>query len=95
MAVELGEGQSAEPGKCGSCDFFRHRQEKYDTCGICSVKLPPWVRKRGDEPKDDSEVDPRTVSDTDGCSLYRPRGLLGDPVQFIQKRIWNAGNPSR
>jgi hypothetical protein len=93
---KLGQGQSAEPKQCGSCQYFRHRQEEYDTHGICSFKLPPWALMRGDFPGDmNNEVDPRTVQDTDGCSLYVAKNLAGKPVEFIQSRIWNAGNPSR
>lgn len=93
LLVELGEDQSAEPKKCGSCQYFRHRQEKYDTHGICSFVLPPWVRRRGDE--GDNEVDPRTVQDTDSCSLHEAKNVAGVPVEFVQKRVWRAGTPSR
>lgn len=92
---ELGQGQSAEPNQCGSCQYFRHRQEKYDTMGICSFKLPPWARVRGDGRNAVNEVDPRTVRDTDDCSLYKARNLAGEPVEFVQQRIWRAGAPSR
>lgn len=89
--IELGEDQSAKPVQCGSCEHFRHRQAKYDTMGICSVLLSPWVRRRGDEPDACNEVDPRTVTDTDTCSLYEPRGGREKPDQFVQRHIWTAG----
>lgn len=92
--IELGEGQTAEPNKCGSCEYFRHRQDRYDTMGICSFRFPPWVRRRGDEPNAVYEVDPRTVRDTDSCSLYVPRGGRESPAQFVQRRIWVAGAKS-
>lgn len=94
LVIKLGLGQSAEPHKCGSCQFFRHRQPVYDTMGICSVKLPPWVRKKGDDPKDLNEVDPRTVRDIDGCQLYVVKNVEGKPVQFEQNRVWLAGQDS-
>lgn len=93
--LKLGEGQSAEPSQCGSCQHFRHRQTECDTSGICSVRLPPWVRKRGDEPSDVNEVSPRTVQDTDGCVLWNPKIIDGKQAEFVQSRTWKAGTPSR
>jgi len=91
---KLGKDQTAEPGKCGSCQYFRHRQSEYDTFGICSLKLPPWVDKKYGDPNESWEVDPRTVMDTDDCSFYEPRNVGGVPVHFSQDRVWKAGDPS-
>lgn len=91
----LGMGQSAEPDKCGSCQHFKHRQEKYDTMGICSLRLPPWVEKKYGDPNKGWEVDPRTVQDTDTCSFYERQNVAGEPVEFVQQRVWQAGSPSR
>lgn len=93
MAVELGNMQSAEPRQCGSCQHFERRND-YDSFGLCKFKLPPWVAiSRGDPT---GEVDYRTVGDTDGCTLYEAAGSrIGMPDQFVQKRYWGAGTPSR
>lgn len=94
--VRLGINQSAEPGKCGSCSFFRHRQSEYDTMGICHLKLPPWVEKKYGDPKQSWEVDPRTVRDVDDCSFHAPwKTSDGLPVIFAQTRTWKAGEPSK
>lgn len=93
MAIELGNMQSAEPGKCGSCQHFERRND-YDSFGLCRFQLPPWAATRKGDPE--GEVDYRTVNDTDGCTLYEARGSnISQPAQFVQKRYWNAGNPSR
>lgn len=94
MTIELEDGQHAEPNECGSCQYYKDRHNR-DSMGICHFRFPPWVRKRGDGPKDLNEVDPRTVRDTDGCSLYVARNVDGRPAQFVQRRYWEAGKPSR
>jgi hypothetical protein len=94
VAVELNKYQSADPGQCGSCHHFDARQPG-DGHGLCLFKLPPWVIKKGDD-KDGWEVDPRTVQDTESCSLYETkRTIAGQPVLFVQSRHWEAGKPSR
>lgn len=94
MAIELSDMQSAEPKECGSCEHF-NRRDNSDSFGLCMFRLPPWVQSKPEPPEADSDVNSRTVSDTDGCTLYDAKNLAGDAAQFVQKRYWNAGNPSR
>lgn len=91
---QLNERQSAEPGQCGSCQHYRSR-EPGDGFGLCLFKLPPFAAMHPYEGERDSDCNERTVRDTDGCSLYKIRNLAGEPVEFIQPRVWQAGNPSR
>lgn len=90
--IRLNEYQTAEPECCGSCDYFTGRGDGH---GICHFRFPPWVRRKGDQPDDLNEVDPRTVRDLDGCSLYKPRSDGGELVLFSQGREWTAGSPSK
>lgn len=91
---KINDRQSAEPKQCGSCQHFRAR-DPGDGLGVCTLRLPPWVQSRPEPPESDSEVNARTVRDTDGCSLYEVRNLAGEPVEFVQERVWQAGMPSR
>jgi len=93
--MKLNQYQHAEPNECGSCQHFRPR-DPGDGYGLCTFRLPPFAAMRpyvGEER--DSDCNERTVSDTDGCSLYEARNLAGDPTEFIQERVWRAGMPSR
>jgi hypothetical protein len=93
--VTLKDGQSAEPGQCGSCRYFRAR-DYGDGLGLCEFRLPPHVAIRKYEGNErDSEVNERTVPDTFSCSLYEVRKVGGEAVEFSQLRTWQAGNPSR
>lgn len=73
--IVLALHQSAEPGQCGSCHFFKRDPERneYVHRGICMFKLPPtaeFVRRVWD-----GETQPLgTVEDTDGCDLWRHSG---------------------
>ena len=91
---ELNQYQSAEPGQCGSCQHYKSRVPG-DGCGLCTFRLPPFAAMRAYEGERDSDCNERTVRDTDGCSLYKIRNLAGEPVEFVQKRVWQAGMPSR
>lgn len=96
--IRLGENQSAEPRRCGSCNHFRHRQPEYDTVGRCSLRLPPWVpvaAKLDPDWLDENGDGGRAVQDTDGCDLWTPRLENGVTAQFEQRRIWTAGTTSR
>lgn len=81
---ELTLMQNANPNECGSCQFYRAR-DPGDGFGECRFEFPPFVAFSNE----------RTVHDTDTCSLYKVRNLAGEPVEFVQKRVWRAGQPPR
>lgn len=91
---ELNERQSAEPNQCGSCQHYESRRPG-DGFGICGFKFPPHVAVTQYLGERDSMCNERTVRDTDTCSLYKIRNLAGEPVEFVQQRVWQAGMPSR
>lgn len=95
--VELKEGQSAEPNKCGSCKFFKRNdvpetrtirggpQFEVDIWrGRCGWRPPPWLDRAAKE-TDGTFMNSREVLDTDSCDLYRTSGAT-----FIQKRRWRV-----
>lgn len=92
--IELDDGASAEPGRCGSCHLYRDRQNR-DGFGLCGLTLPPWLENYFARIDKVYEVDPKTVKCTATCSFYRPKTVDGQPVTFVQKRAWRAGEASR
>lgn len=91
---QLNQRQSANPKECGSCQHYQSR-EPGDGFGICGFKFPPFVATNPYLGERDSDCNERTVRDTDGCTLYKIRTLAGEPVEFVQQRVWQAGMPSR
>ena len=94
---ELSDRQHAEPRECGSCKFFR-RVEYDDGCGgECQFRLPEKITRstRYIESKINEEGYPIRQRDTDGCDFWRAKEFGGRPVQFVQKRFWYSGEPSR
>lgn len=94
MAIELNDRQSANPKECGSCQHFRAR-EPGDGFGQCTFRMPPWVAVKQRDGERDSYCNERTVQDINTCSLYEIRNVAGEPVEFIQSRVWQAGSPPR
>ncbi len=90
----LNERQSAEPNQCGSCQHFQPR-EPGDGFGQCTLRLPPWVAVKQREGERDSWCNERTIQDINTCSLYQIKKVGGEPVEFIQQRVWQAGTPGR
>ncbi len=82
--IELPWGQTAQPGKCGSCKHFGRRAftETYIKDegvvleamkgGYCKFKLPPHVQQRQQE-----EGGPTNwCNDTDSCDLWKSSGKV-------------------
>lgn len=86
--VKLNDAQSAEPGQCGSCHFYRSR-EPGDSLGVCNFTFPPQVAKAVYEGAGDSWCNNRTVKDTYSCNLYRAA-----QVTYVQEKKWRAGTPT-
>lgn len=86
--IELPLGQSAQPGKCGSCFFFGRRADvpsymndvayKYNQGGYCKLELPPQYARR-----EQGEGSPTNwIDDTGSCDLWRASGKT-----FIEKYV--------
>lgn len=91
--ITLPIGATAEPDTCGSCKFFRRKD---DGCtpgsvwGKCGFVMPPIIATswdiRGLDPKQkDREYtgNEDTIKDTARCDLYRHSGK----VYIVQRRI--------
>lgn len=72
-AITLSLGQTASPGKCGSCHRFERFTDSTDLYGSCEIKLPPWVDSRNNTDHGGGR-DWRRVKDTAGCDLHRHTG---------------------
>lgn len=99
MAIKLYNDQSANPHECGSCGYFDRRDGggDYERHGLCLFRFPPnkVFMRRAEHGTELQEVDFRTVMDTDGCSLYEPKTVGAEPVQYEKVGYWHAGEPSR
>jgi hypothetical protein len=72
--IVLALNQSADPGKCGSCRFFKRQgASEWEKSGSCKFRLPPtriYVKQVWDG--DSTPLD--TVNDTDGCDFWISTG---------------------
>lgn len=90
--VELGENDSAAPGQCGSCHFFKRPLEKTGWCGTCTIKLPPWAQNKCLTATEDGARTERGLSSNRSCDLYRPAtDAEGRLIEFRKVRTWRAG----
>ena len=90
--ITLPVGASAEPDTCGSCKFFKRKNdgEWFAMHGFCKIELPKKIATkwdiRGVDPKMvDAEYtgNEDQIKDTDRCDLYRFSGQ----VYIVQRRI--------
>ena len=79
--VELKPDQSADPGKCGSCELFQRFDGAGGGVGRCNLAMPPHVVLK----QWDDETDPATTYDDRSCSFYRSRD-----VQFTKQIVWTV-----
>jgi hypothetical protein len=90
-AIRLGERQTAEPNKCGSCSHYRRPSE--GCRGNCNFKMPPWIKllhthaqpESGFPETFENSSDPTMVYDNQTCSFWAPSGLT-----YVQDRTWTV-----
>lgn len=80
--IHLTPDQSADPGKCGSCEFFRRIESAAVGSGYCTFKLPPHAMR---VPYSEANEQPERIYDTGSCDLYRSMN-----VQFTKQIYWNV-----
>ena len=73
--IVLPIGATADPDTCGSCKFFRRRDEYGSDRGVCTIVLPGWVQIKPPVNRNDEDwIDPALMKDTMRCDLQRPTG---------------------
>lgn len=79
--IELWDSETAEPMTCGTCAYYRRRENR-DGYGYCMFKFPPQAALRTSK---DPETETNTVTDQYGCDLYRSSGQ-----QYAKVQRWRA-----
>jgi hypothetical protein len=83
-AGELTGDQTADPGKCGSCEWFKRNE--YIGPGRCLLVLPPHAAiKEYPQGKNEDWRDPALTYDTGSCSFYRSAN-----VEYTKKIFWTV-----
>lgn len=89
--IVLPVGANAEPDTCGSCKFFKRRDEMYSAAhGFCMFVVPQKVATRHDLRNADPKQQDREytgnedqIKDTSRCDLYHFSGK----TYIVQRRI--------
>lgn len=80
IVVELKPYESADPGKCGSCQLFRRIQSSGGGDGYCTFVPPPHIAR---VPSSEQREEPARTYDTKSCSFYR-----ASHAQFAKRITW-------
>lgn len=93
-AITLPLGASAEPDTCGSCKFFKRKDDNayYAMHGFCIFQLPSKIAERWSIRQLQDQLlkidrdftgNEDQIKDTDRCDLYQFSGK----VYIVQRRI--------